>query len=395
MNRNARIKLVRVMTVPISIKYILDGQLRYLGENGFEVTTVSADGPEVPFIVENEKCQHKTVPFTRKITPLTDLACLVELVSLFRELKPQIVHTQTPKAGLLGMIAAWIARVPVRIHTVAGLPLMEARGFRKLVLTMSEKITYRFATRVYSNSMSLREYLHKAFGLPKDKTGVIGNGSSNGIDTLKFSRNEQAVIGAQQIRRLHGIMDDELVFCFVGRLVKDKGVQELVDAFTRLKAGSQKLRLILLGHFESDLDPLDENTRAIIESDERIVSPGFRSEVSAYMAASDVFVFPSYREGFPNVVLQACAMELPSIVTDINGSNEIIRNGDNGLIVKTRDVEGLYEAMKLLSTDVALRKSLGGQARSEVVRKFDKPAFLEKLKKEYKTLIDEHVPAHR
>lgn len=392
MNNLRPARLVRVMTVPISIRYILQGQLRHLGQRGYEVYAVSADGPEVAAILEQEKCTHIVVPFTRRITPIRDLLCLVKLVVILRRIKPEIVHTQTPKAGLLGILAAWLARVPVRIHTVGGLPVMEAKGLRRLVLSWSDRTTYALATQIYSNSVVLRDYLISVFRIPKSKIDVIGNGSSNGIDTVRYSRGEAVVASAKQLRREHSIADDDLVFCFVGRLVKDKGVEELVKAFLRLVVEKKNLKLILLGHFESELDPLDQLTQETIKTHESIIAPGFRSDVSTYLAASDVFVFPSYREGFPNVVLQACAMELPSIVTDINGSNEIIRHGENGLVVKPRDVEGLFDAMKRLAEDPALRKLLASQGRAEVVEKYDQLAFLKKLEVAYQKQITDRVP---
>lgn len=382
---------MRIMTVPLSIEYILRGQLAYFREQGFDVYSVSADGPEVPSIVSREKVPHTVLPFTRKITPFTDLYCLVLLVLFLLRVRPQIVHTQTPKAGLIGMLAAWICRVPVRIHTIGGMPLMEATGFTRKILYWSEKITYACAHQVWPNSKALCDFIVHDLRIDKSKLRVIGNGSSNGIDTEKFKRTPELMAEAQALREQHGIKSDDVVFCFVGRLVRDKGVHELIEAFCRLKEKDNTVRLFLVGHFEDILDPISDHYKKLIASDPAIIAPGFSTQVSLYMAASDVFVFPSYREGFPNVVLQACSMELPAIVTDINGSNEIIREGQNGLIVSPKNAEELYRAMELLRADGPLRQKLAGQTRSRVVELFDQRNFWDKLREQYINLLKQRV----
>ncbi len=382
------------MTVPISIKYILAGQLKFMGQQGFEVLSLSAGGAETKDIVQREECRHIVIPFTRKISPLADLLSLIKLVIVFVQWKPLIVHTQTPKAGLLGMIAAWIARVPIRVHTVAGMPFMEAKGIRRSLLSASERITYRCAHRVYTNSQALKEFLVTSFGVDSRRLGMIGNGSSNGIDTKRYSRSDELLARGRTLRSANNISADDLVFCFVGRLVRDKGVQELVDAFVLLREQVPSAKLILLGHFEDDIDPLSERTKREILENKSIIAPGFRNEVNEYMAASDVFVFPSYREGFPNVVLQACAMELPSIVTNIGGSNEIIRHLENGLVINAKDVNNLQMAMALLATDPDLRKRLSKNARAAVVEQFDQALYWKAMALEYNRLIDQRVSGH-
>jgi glycosyltransferase involved in cell wall biosynthesis len=379
------------MTIPISINYILQGQLRYFNKQGFDVYSVSADGPEVESIREREKVKHTIIPFTRRITPVTDLYCLIKLIRFFNQVKPHIVHTQTPKAGLIGMIAAWLCRIPVRIHTVGGMPMMEASGLTKTILYWSEKITYACAHQVWPNSKALRDFMIKSLHVTESKLKVIGHGSSNGIDTEKFKRSPELISEANLLREKHFITSADTVFCFVGRLVRDKGVQELVEAFAKLQQKYSTIRLFLLGHFEDSVNPISDHHKQLMANNKRIVTTGFSTNVRLYMAASDIFVFPSYREGFPNVVLQACAMELPSIVTDINGSNEIISNLHNGLIIQTKNASELYSAMELLLTDKNLRQTLASNARPTVIDLFDQHYFWNTLKQEYLTLLAQRV----
>lgn len=385
------VRLVRIMTVPLSIEYILSGQLAYFREQQFEVHSVSADGPERESVIEREKVTHTVIPFTRKITPFQDLYCLILLIRFLIRIKPHIVHTQTPKAGLLGMIAAWICGVPVRIHTVGGMPLMEATGVKRKILTYAEKLTYACAHQVWPNSNSLRDFIVQDLKVNPNKLVVIGHGSSNGIDTEKFKRTPALMAEATALRQHHGVEPQDVAFCFVGRLVRDKGIQELAEAFTRLSQRYPSVKLFLLGHFEDELDPISDQHKKLINNNPAIIATGFSTRVPLYMAASDIFVFPTYREGFPNVVLQACAMELPSIVTNINGCNEIIQHQKNGLIIEPKDVDALYAAMEKLLTDSVLRQSLAEQSRTDVVRLFDQQIFWNNLKQAYFTLLQERV----
>jgi glycosyltransferase involved in cell wall biosynthesis len=213
--------LVRITTVPMSLHYLLRGQMTYMKANGFQVQAVSADGNERQEILK-EGIEHIIVPFTRKITPVQDFICLIKLITLFRKIKPDIVHTHTPKAGLLGMMASWVCRVPVRMHTVAGLPLMEARGIKRWILLVTERITYRCATKVYPNSTGLMRFIKEQLSIKNEQLTIIGKGSSNGIDSTFFSKSEKLIAEARQIRARYGIPDDALVFSFVGRVVKDK-----------------------------------------------------------------------------------------------------------------------------------------------------------------------------
>lgn len=376
--------------MPISLKLLLNGQLTFFKSKGFEVLAVSAPGPEVADLT-HEGITHEAVAMTRKITPLQDLLCLWALIKIIRKFKPQIVHTHTPKAGLLGMLAAWWCRVPVRLHTVAGLPLMETQGLKRRILIMTERITYGCATQVLPNSTGLLRFIETGIyaGRLPAKFGIVGRGSSNGIDTIFFKRTDDVGRSALQIREKYGIRSGDIVFCFVGRIVKDKGIGELVAAFRKLngKEGS-RLFLLLVGSFEHELDPLDAADLQFLQQHPQVILAGFQKDVRPWLCASDVFTFPSYREGFPNVVLQACCLEIACVVSDINGCNEIIQQDVTGLIVKPKDADGLQRAMQMLAEDDALRKRFSEQSRRFIEQNFDQQSVWGALQATYTAALN-------
>lgn len=378
-------RLLRITTVPISLYVLLRGQFAFFHHHGFEVLTVSAGGREVDYL-KKERVKHQVVPMTRAITPFRDLMSLVYLIHVIRKFKPDIIHTHTPKAGLLGMMAGWMCRIPVRMHTVAGLPLMEATGVKHFLLMWTERITYGCATHVYPNSKGLLEYIQSKIKNQKSKIKIIGKGSSNGIDTVYFLRNEALEQQAKEIRNQYGISENTIVFSFVGRIVKDKGIVELILAFQKI-VDVLPARLLLIGSFEKDLDPLPDEINTYIEGNPQVILAGFQHDVRPWIMASDVFVFPSYREGFPNAVMQAACLEIPCIVSDINGCNEIIEHDETGIVVPAKDADNLYTAMHVLAHDKTKRISFGQKSREYVVKNFDQHYVWGELLKEYKNLL--------
>ena len=348
-------KLIRITTVPISFKVLLKGQLRFMTSNGFDVKGVSSEGEELREVRENEGIVMEAINMSRKITPFQDLKSLWEMWNFLRKEKPQIVHTHTPKAGIIGMLAARLAGVPHRLHTVAGLPLMETTGIKRKILNFVEKLTYSSATRVYPNSKGLYDFILQNNFTQSNKLKIIANGSSNGINTTFFSPEQVSETEKAALREKLNIQPDDFVFVFVGRIVSDKGINELIKAFSELQAVENNelmgIKLLLVGGLENDLDPLNPETLAEINQNKDIISVGFQQDVRPFFAISDALAFPSYREGFPNVVMQAGAMGLPSIVSDINGCNEIIIEGENGLIIPSKNVKKLKEKMLTLAKD--------------------------------------------
>jgi len=392
--------LVRITTIPISIHKLLRGQLHFMRQF-YEVIGMSSPGEILETVEKEEKIRVKAIEMTREITPFKDLKSLWQLYRFFRKEKPFIVHSHTPKAGIAGMMAAWLAGVPNRLHTVAGLPLMEAKGVKRLLLNSVEKLTYAFATKIYPNSYGLRDFIIDNKFCKPNKLKVIAHGSSNGIDTAYFDPTLYSEEDKRLLREKLNIGEKDFVFIYVGRLVKDKGINELVAAFSKLKTDrnqsidkdvsnfnspSSISKLLLVGRLEQELDPLNSETLEKMRNDADIISVGYQDDVRPYFAISDVLVFPSYREGFPNVVLQAGAMGLPSIVTDINGCNEIILEGKNGMIMPPKNEEALFGAMKYMLEHPTESKKMGEAARPLITSRYEQQMVWEALLEEYRSL---------
>lgn len=386
-------KLIRITTVPISLDKLLGRQLTFMNGH-FDITAVSADEQELKRVAAKYGVKHYHVEMTRAITPFKDLAAVWKLYRFLKKENPEMVHSHTPKAGLVGMMAAYFAGVPVRMHTVAGLPLLEAKGLKRQVLNLVEKITYAFATKVYSNSFAMRDIIVKEGFCAPGKLKVLGNGSSNGIDTDYFSRAAVPAVTKTTLRKELGISETDFVFIFVGRLVGDKGINELVTAFKNLNLNLNlsrslslsKGKLLLVGPLETALDPLLPETLKEIESNPNIMTVGFQEDVRPYFAISHALAFPSYREGFPNVVLQAGAMELPSIVTDINGCNEIIEEGKNGLIIPVKDAAALQQAMEKMVIDIENYHLMKDHARPLIESRYRQEVVWQALLEEYQSI---------
>lgn len=382
--------LIRITTIPLSLDKLLTGQLKHMHDNGFDVYMISSSDENLPIIAKRESTNFWAVNMTRTISPIKDLISLIKLIKAFIKLKPAIVHTHTPKAGLLGMLASWVTRVPIRLHTVAGLPLMEATGFKRKVLNFTEWLTCYCAVNVYPNSNNLKKFISENKFCNLDKLKVIGNGSSNGIDTSYFKPDFLIQQKSGELKNEFSITRDNFVFVFVGRLVKDKGIEELIQAFSYINKEFQDTRLLLVGPLEQELDPLSNSCLQEILNNKAILNFGYQQDVRPYLAMSNALVFPSYREGFPNVPMQAGCFDLPCIVTNINGCNEIIENELNGLIIPPKDIVALQKAMEKLITDTILYQKLKSNARRMIVERYEQTYFWSLLLEEYKQQLTTH-----
>ena len=368
----------------MSLNKLLEGQLNFMNQH-YDVIAVSSGDKALKRIGQKEGVSTFNVEMTRKITPLKDLASLVKLYFFFKKQKPRIVHTHTPKAGIIGMLAAKLANVPIRLHTVAGLPLLEAKGFKRKILNYIEKLTYSCANRVYPNSYGLKSIIEQENFTAMEKIKVIGNGSSNGIDTNYFNPRLINENDKESLRADLKVSNKDFVFIFVGRIVSDKGINELVESFNKLSLELNSIKLLLVGPTEADFDPIKEKTKKTINENIKIITTGYQQDVRPYFAISNVLVFPSYREGFPNVVMQAGAMGLPSIVSNINGCNEIIKDNINGSIVMVKSVNSLYDKMKNYAENTEEYKNIQNNTREIIVNKYQRSSFFKALLKEYKT----------
>ncbi len=387
MKKEKRQKIIRITTIPGSLNGLLRGQLTYMTKHYDVIAISSPNGDELKKFSSKENIRALPVEMTRKITLWKDLKAAFKLYRIFKKEKPFIVHTHTPKAGTLGMLAAYTAKVPHRLHTIAGLPLLEARGFKRLVLDTVEKFTYRFASKIYPNSNGLKKIILDSNFTSEKKLKVIGNGSSNGIDLKVFDPNLYDEDQANKLKESLGINKTDYIFLFVGRLVKDKGINELIEAFNKISLKFSDTKLILVGSRENDLDPLSPETDEIISKNPNIISVGRQTDVRPYFSIANVLTFPSYREGFPNVVLEAGGMGIPSIVTDINGCNEIITHGKNGHIIQTKNTNELYSAMHHFYSNkgdaVKLNKN---EIRELIATKYDRLSIWKKILQEYNSL---------
>lgn len=374
-------KVIRISTIPMSLNLLLRGQLRMLAEQ-YEVVAVSSPGDDLDEVERREGVRTVAVKMERHISLLRDFVALCRLIVLFRKEKPQIVHSLTPKAGLLAMMAAWACRVPVRIHTFTGLVFPTATGLKQRILIATDRLTCRCATFINPEGSGVKRDM-EYYKITRKPLHIIGNGNINGVDLDYFCRTDEVLAEARKYRE-----KGCFTFCFVGRMVGDKGINELVSAFLRLLREKSNVRLLLVGPFETELDPVSAETENHILHNSAIKFMGWQNDIRPFLAASDAFVFPSYREGFPNVVLQAGAMGLPCIVTDINGCNEIIENGVNGLIIPPRDVEELYQAMQLMVGAPFVAQTLSKDARNIISAKYDRKQLWKELLNVYSSLVE-------
>lgn len=353
-------KLIRVAAVPMSLDLLLKGQLRFLNEH-FDVLAVASPGEEHARIREREGVRTIELPIERTIALGRDLASLVRLYCLFRRERPWAVHSLTPKAGLLSMAAALLARVPVRIHTFTGLIFPWRKGPMRCLLKQMDRLTCLCATHVIPEGEGVKRLL-SGERVTRKPLAVLAHGNINGVDLEYFRPSGRRA----EIRRELGIPHDAVLFVFIGRVTAEKGVRELLAAFETLRAetSATPVALALVGGHEDDA-AAGTNTPGVF-------LPGFMQDVRPWLEAADVFVLPSWREGFPNALLQAGAMGLPSVATDICGCNEILKHGENGLLVPPRDEQALLAAMKTLRDSPEQRRRMGEKASSLVAARFDR-----------------------
>lgn len=377
-------KLFRISTVPTTLESLLNDQLRMVNEH-YEVVAVSSPGKGMAVLWEREGIRTIEVPMERRISPVKDFISLIRMIRVFAKERPYMVHSMTPKAGLISMLAGWITRIPVRMHTFTGLVFPTATGWKQRLLMWTDRLTCACATHVNPEGEGVKRDL-MTYGITKKPLQIIGNGSICGVDMAYFDRTESVMKQAAAYRE-----EGSFTFCFVGRIVRDKGINELVSAFVRLHEKYPQVRLLLVGPFEKKLDPVSPETEKAIQEYPAIRFMGFQPDVRPFLEASEALVLPSYREGFPNVVLQAGAMGLPSIVTDINGSNEIILPNENGVIVPSKDEEALYRAMENFLLHPEEVERMAKKTRSMIASRYDRKVLWKALLKVYKRLIDNQI----
>lgn len=378
-NKYRRKKIIRISTVPISLTVLLKGQLKMLSRD-YDIIGVSSPGYELKILAEQEGIRIVALPMERKISLIKDLVSLIRLVILFFKEKPDMVHSITPKAGLLAMLAAWMVRVPVRMHTFTGLVFPTATGNMQRLLILIDRLICFCATHINPEGEGVKRDLQR-FKITSKPLEILANGNVNGIDLDYYSRSSEVMKQALTLRKRNCF-----TFCFIGRIVKDKGINELIHAFLHLYQDNDKISLLLVGVLEKQ-DPVLPEVEWQILHHPGIRFVGWQDDVRPFLAISDVLAFPSYREGFPNVVLQAGALNLPSIVSDINGCNEIIIPYENGLIIPAQDENALYSAMACLLSHIDEVKIMANNARPLVAIRYEQGIVWKALREKYASLL--------
>lgn len=366
---------------------VLGGRLRTLREAGFRVTLVSSPGELLSRTAAQEGVECVAVPMLREIAPLADLLALLRLCRLLWRLKPDMTEFSTPKAGLLGSIAAAFCRVPSRVYFLRGLKLETCAGFKRRILLAAEKLASACSHSVLCNSDSLRNEALALGVAGESKLRLLGNGSSNGVDVERFHP------GPGNLREQLGLPRDAHVIGFVGRLTRDKGVPELIDAFDAILAARPNAHLLLVGWFDAAEDALDHALRARIESHPRIHQTGFVADTAPYYRVMDVMVLPTWREGFPNVVLEAAASGVPVVTTLATGSRDAVVPELTGLLIPPGYPVAIRESVLQLLSNPDRRSRMGRAARAWVLEHYTNKHVLTRTAAYYKSLLDQRLPA--
>jgi len=360
---------------------VLRGRLRALREAGFRVSLISGPGELLEQTAQREGVEAFAIPLKRGIAPLSDLLALIRLWRLLRRLKPDMVEFSTPKAGLLGSIAAKLCRVPARVYLLRGLKLETSRAIKRRILLAAERMAVSCAHVVLCNSPSLRAQALQLGVASAEKLVVLGNGSSNGVDLERFSP------GPSDVRERLNIPRDEYLLGFVGRLTCDKGLPELIEAFGLILKAEPRVYLLLVGWFDAAEDALEVEIRRRIASHPRIICTGFVAETAPYYRAMDVMVLPTWREGFPNAVLEAAATGLPVITTYSTGSRDAVIPQVTGLLVPPGYPDAICEAVVTLLRAPDRRRRMGQAARAWITEHYEGKRVLGLTVKYYMTLM--------
>jgi glycosyltransferase involved in cell wall biosynthesis len=372
---------------------LLEGPIEMLRKAGFEPILVSSPGEQLYRIGRDAGVRYAAIPMTREITPLHDLLSLWRTYRLMRRVRPMLTDVGTPKAGLLVGVAAWLLGVPCRIYTLRGLRLETTTGLKRVLLTLTERVACACAHRVICISPSLRQRAIELKLVSAEKTVVLGSGSSRGVDVERFSPEVRDSVQKHRLAKSLGISPAGPVIGFVGRLTRDKGIREIITAFSQLRWKWPSLRLLLVGDFE-DGDPVAPDIRHQTETDPGIVHVGWVSDTAPYYALMDVLVLPSYREGFGHASLEAQACGVPVVTTTATGAVDSVVDGVTGFHVPVGNWEALAARIDQLLCDPELRSRMGQRGRERVVREFRHQLVGQALVEEYERLLRGKVGYH-
>jgi glycosyltransferase involved in cell wall biosynthesis len=377
-------RVAHVTTVDLSLRYLLLNQLERIRDEGYEVAGISADGPDVA-VIEAHGIPHFAVPMTRRFTPLADLRALWALTRLMRRERFDIVHTHTPKAGLLGQLAARLSGVPVVVNTLHGFYFHDDTDPlpRRFYIWM-ERLAARCSDSILSqNEEDIGTAIAERIA-PPELLKWLGNG----IDVTRFDRRRLSDESLQALREEIGLEADSRVVGFVGRLVEEKGILDLLEAAKSVAATVPEARFLIVGPYDEEKpDALRSDVAERYGIADRCRFLGMRDDMPELYALMDVLVLPSYREGFPRAPMEASAMGVPAVVTDIRGCRETVEPGVNGLLVPVGDVDALARALIELLTDEPRRRRMGEAGRAIAEERFDEQKVFERVLEEYERLL--------
>jgi glycosyltransferase involved in cell wall biosynthesis len=375
--------IVIQVAVPMTLHAFFSNQLRWLREQRFTVIAVASPGEKLNSFADLEGIRVYGIPTKRSISPFRDAVSLLRTIRFYWTCKPQIVHGFTPKAGLIAMLAAWVVRCPVRVYTIFGFVHSSKNGPLRILMKLTEIVSCRLANRVFCECESIRSLAIQERICPPDKLRVLPAWSFNGIQSRIYGR---PLHDKTAVRTALGIPTDALVVGYLGRIVRDKGIRELLDAFWKLSPQWPQLRLLLIGNSEAE-DSLPQSYMNALAADSRVHTVGHQRDIVRYLATLDILVHPSYREGLPSAPVEAQALGIPVIVTNIPGCTDAVVEGVTGLIVPPRDTGALAAAMESLLMDEQLRIRLGRNAKSWAERECNAFSAWEKLAREYRDLL--------
>jgi glycosyltransferase involved in cell wall biosynthesis len=383
-------KICRVATVPFFLQHHLRSQIIVTLAAGHSVTIISSDGPEVKELIKINDIKFEKINIARQINPLQDIVALWKLFVFFRKNRFEIVHSTTPKAGMLCAIAGILAGVQIRLHTFTGQPWVELKGLKRNIAITGDWLTAHLNTKCYADSISQREFLIEIGIANRQKIAVIGSGSLAGVDLNRFNKRKYAS-EAEITRNELGVDSNTTVITFIGRLTRDKGVVELVDAFAKISSSKRKCVLLLVGPQEPERDPLPINTLNLIHNNDLIFEIGYTSKPEKFLAITDIFCLPSYREGFGNVVIEAAAMSVPTVGTDIVGLRDAIVNNKTGILVIPKNVESLFDGLESLISNPEMVLTMGANAEERARENYDSVQVNAKLLDEYGSLRQRYI----
>lgn len=374
-------KLFIITTIPLSFIFF-KGQLSLLKEE-FEVTLISSPEKGLFETADYYKVNNHGVLMKREIALFNDFVSLIKLTSYFVKNRPDIVHGNTPKGSLLSMIASWFCKVPTRIYYVHGLRYQGTNGFKKKLLIYMERISCKLATDIFAVSNGVKEVMYEDRITTKN-VNVIWNGSINGIDSDFFNPE---IVNCINLQKQYQIKENDFIFGFIGRIVADKGVNELVLAFKKINQLYPNAKLVLAGNYEDELDPLLPKVKKEIDKNKSIIIAGFQKDIRPFYKLMNLFVFPSYREGFGISLMEAAAMSVPAISSNIIGCKEIIDNEVNGYLIPSKDERALFEKMKFCIENQNKIKQMASVTRDIILSKFEQKQLWNKTIHFYKEII--------